>query len=399
MYMLLMIYAICNLHDMSWGTREAKVVAPEATAGSQGTAVLKDDSISGKVKRGYRQARTACCNCCEKKQYAKRSKAEERQLLMAADSAQTDGPGTTSTPPPVVAPSSGSDAAAAATTTTGSQNASTGSAKKGFLETSVVDNISWIADERLGRGICQSLSRDEDLFWRELIEMYLKPDKPEVLKKQQAEDQEKLIKLRNAIASFFLLANVILVIMLVVLQSNISDIGIPWFGCMYNGTLAGSSQTSGGDLVPAKVDPLGFLFLVAFGGIMSIQTVGMLFHRIGTFLHIMSTTYLGRCGQRKKQDKFGFSKDFLDELVKFCREAGRLNDADDIDRLAEAQKKGRSLLHSVCMRELDRRLTEWPTSATQVVPVSHSHAFLGDSRRLTMQSFADCRHQQTDAVQ
>ena len=49
---------------------------------------------------------------------------------------------------------------------------------------------------------------------------------------------------------------------------------------------------------PLQLEPLGFLFLAFFATILVIQFFSMLWHRYGTFLHIIASTDLRYCQKR-----------------------------------------------------------------------------------------------------
>jgi hypothetical protein len=70
-----------------------------------------------------------------------------------------------------------------------------------------------------------------------------------------------------------------------------------------------------------QLDPLGLTFMLVFGIIMVIQVIGMIVHRTGTFLHIMSTTSINCCSSDDPDDERRMSKE---AYVKLAREMGRL---------------------------------------------------------------------------
>jgi len=106
-----------------------------------------------------------------------------------------------------------------------------------------------------------------------LIAKYLEPLLEN--KKDKEKLEIELRELRNKCALGFLLINGVFITMLFVLQSYTEELGIPWLPsvCPSN-----------------KIDPLGFTFIILFGAIILIQTLGMIIHRFGTFQHIMSIT-------------------------------------------------------------------------------------------------------------
>lgn len=108
---------------------------------------------------------------------------------------------------------------------------------------------------------------------QDLIDSYLWP----LVKDKKKEEKEamELKQLRNSLSAAFLLLNAIFIVVIFSLQLNMDKLSIPW--------PCGEGM---------RVEPLGFVFMVMFGAIMSIQVIGMIFHRTSTFLHVVSTTRL-----------------------------------------------------------------------------------------------------------
>lgn len=114
---------------------------------------------------------------------------------------------------------------------------------------------------------------------QDLIASYLLPI-PKDVKKEEKQAME-LKELRNQLSGAFLLINAIFVTVVFALQLNMDTLYVPW--------------PCGDDM---RVEPLGFVFMMVFGVIMIIQTIGMCFHRTSTFLHIMSSTQIACCGPK-----------------------------------------------------------------------------------------------------
>lgn len=152
-----------------------------------------------------------------------------------------------------------------------------------------------------------------------MIKKYLEPLIEDKKTKEKLEIE--LRELRNKCATGFFLLNGVFVTMLVVLQSHTDSLGISWL-----------PWTCPSDVT---VEPLGFAFLIMFGAVLLIQTLGMIAHRLGTFQHLMSTTDV-TCGGHKKADS--------DEILKLARTLGRLadddqpSDNDDNDRVSQTER-------------------------------------------------------------
>lgn len=170
------------------------------------------------------------------------------------------------------------------------------------------ENRFWYDDLDIPmQGDIQELDRDEEHFWREVIKAYLYPlgTKKEDIEKTQM----GLEKLRDkAVFSFFIID---LLLMVLVLGFAKSGLFIEW------------TCSVGGDVKTSELDPIGFLFLIVFGGVLILQVIGMLLHRMFTFMQIMASTVI--CKGRKHAkvekemgmdvadlDQGGFSNDEVD---------------------------------------------------------------------------------------
>lgn len=65
------------------------------------------------------------------------------------------------------------------------------------------------------------LTQEETLFWRELIEEYLKPLQED--KKKQTEISEELLELRNKVCLIFILVNSLFIIVVFSLQQVVAS--------------------------------------------------------------------------------------------------------------------------------------------------------------------------------
>ena len=103
--------------------------------------------------------------------------------------------------------------------------------------------------------------------------------------------EASLKDLRNKATGAFLIINTIFMMVIFTLQVQDIDTGlyIRW-------PCGGTSL---------YLEPIGFMFLLLFGVVLVVQTVGMIIHRVETYLHIMASTSLwkGKNGATKEKDK------------------------------------------------------------------------------------------------
>jgi len=151
----------------------------------------------------------------------------------------------------------------------------------------------------------------------------------------------ELKELRNKMATGFLLINAIFIVVLYALQLNMDSLYVKW--------------PCGDDM---RVEPLGFVFMIVFGVIMAIQTLGMLFHRTSTFLHIVSTTKLNCFRNSGKSDT---------QIAEAAATAGAANGgrggrvaSDDVEYLIDLAKKMGRLAYEDRM-SVSSRYSTWRT--------------------------------------
>ncbi|KAG7462771.1 hypothetical protein MATL_G00188240 [Megalops atlanticus] len=234
-YLLLAIYSLVNMNNVSWGTRET---ASQAKAAPKET-VLKNVKFEKKCK---------CC--CWNVEF----QINEDEKIMAAP-APTETPNTTEPESAVVS-----------------------------LEEEWEEEPSepcWIS--QLREKSCEislvpdTLDPDEEQFWRDLQERYLKPlDEDKQKQKKIADD---LKDLRNKATFVFFICNALWLVATFFLQAIGSVVTIPIPKTAPNGT------TVPGNF---EVDPIGLMFLLGFALLLAIQFIAMLWHRIQTLIHFIA---------------------------------------------------------------------------------------------------------------
>uniref|UniRef100_A0A914GT57 chitin synthase n=1 Tax=Globodera rostochiensis TaxID=31243 RepID=A0A914GT57_GLORO len=127
----------------------------------------------------------------------------------------------------------------------------------------------------------------EETFWDELIDKYLKPI--ETTTQEQAEIANGLVALRNRIAFSIILLNGLLVLAIFLLQRHKDVLSVkftPYDG--FKWTKMNETTGKFEDTTEAlKVDPLGIGIIFFLMGILIVQTVGMLIHRLNTLVEAL----------------------------------------------------------------------------------------------------------------
>ncbi|CAC5377819.1 CHS1 [Mytilus coruscus] len=115
------------------------------------------------------------------------------------------------------------------------------------------------------------LTKEEETFWEQLIEKYLKPLEKNDIREKMI--KEELIALRNKCCLFFFLINAFLVTLIYALTQTSA----------YSNTLSIKIECM-------SIEPISVTFTIVFGNLLCIQFICMLYHRISTLIHITATT-------------------------------------------------------------------------------------------------------------
>uniref|UniRef100_A0A8B9LI46 chitin synthase n=1 Tax=Astyanax mexicanus TaxID=7994 RepID=A0A8B9LI46_ASTMX len=125
---------------------------------------------------------------------------------------------------------------------------------------------------------CEQIFQDEVEFWKELQKQYLEP------LNENPEQQEKIAKdlkdLRNKVTFGFFICNAIWLVATMFLQAIGNSISLSIPKIYPNGTLAEGESFS--------VDPISLMFLLSFALLLFMQFFAMLYHRIYTLIHFVA---------------------------------------------------------------------------------------------------------------
>ncbi|KAK6749485.1 hypothetical protein RB195_001848 [Necator americanus] len=150
--------------------------------------------------------------------------------------------------------------------------------------TRVVDKYMWMEVDYLQFCERGRLKAAEEQFWSQLIEEYLKPI--ESTAQQQSAIAEGLASLRNNIAFAIILVNALLALAIYLIQKHKNVLSIRWtpyrdFKWTKMNEMTGQYEETKD---PLKIDPLGMAIIVFLLGILVVQTIGMLIHRLNTMV-------------------------------------------------------------------------------------------------------------------
>ncbi|XP_015191639.1 PREDICTED: uncharacterized protein LOC107074595 isoform X2 [Polistes dominula] len=326
MYLLLILYSIINLNVVSWGTREVQVkktkkeLEQEKKEAEEAKRKAKQKSLLGFLQNGagtnnddqgsieISLASLFKCMFCT---HGKPSD-EKQQLVAIAESLEqlgkrleniertidphghvsgrrrassiaghtNDGLGAIGEDP------AEDEECNSETETVTSQHSEENREGSNFLT-----RPYWLSDEGLKKGEVEILSLQEEQFWKDLLEKYLFPiDEDKAEKARIAGD---LIELRNKSVFAFLMFNALFVLIVFLLQLNKDQLHIVWpLGVKTNITYVEETSEVHVTKEYLQLEPIGLVFVFFFALILVIQFTAMLFHRFGTFAHILASTTL-----------------------------------------------------------------------------------------------------------
>ncbi|KAK3083083.1 hypothetical protein FSP39_013460 [Pinctada imbricata] len=280
MSMLLMIYSICNLHVVSWGTRENAIAAqpnakPEKKAKENKIAAILN-KFSGKKNSEesdyvFSFGNLFKCLCCP------RPSGNEAEKRFAEVMAKLQDLEEAVSKPKQGEPKDVKDAET--NVNDGDIMSEEGKGKQPLEETGIrynpifqssslpyeEDTPFWIHDDDIGHGKIRYISKEEKAFWNDLIKKYLYP-------LQHNEKHKKKTGKRS---------------------SRAEEQDEPYYSNARDKGSGLSIPLPCRDLDTGKalsLEPISMLFMAIFGIALVIQFISMFFHRLATFLHIMSST-------------------------------------------------------------------------------------------------------------
>ncbi|ESP01302.1 hypothetical protein LOTGIDRAFT_111741, partial [Lottia gigantea] len=286
-YVLLMLYAMCNLHVVSWGTRETAHLAHLKPLPMEHMPIKILRQVMeklDKVEAGIKTVSTGTSSFQQqRRRSSSRSRRSKRSNINDIEEEEAENGDASET--------------------------STSSDEEEHMfeeERDELINPKWVEDVGLRGGEVQYLPVREIEFWQRCIAKYLHPIVKD--KNHEAKVSVDLKSMRNNVAFAFFMMNAFWMIIIFMLQSVKDKVSIP------------IPRPNNKDL---PIEPLGLVFLIVFAFILLLQFAAMLRHRYGTLLHILASTDLRCC--RKRYDP----KKHIRRAVEYARELQRLHGFDE----------------------------------------------------------------------
>lgn len=257
-FIFLTVYFVCNLNDVSWGTREKKTEEAEETTAKSFINLVKDIILRRLVKELPPE---------DAQRFLNKNKKKKQE----GSNEQCNNEETSNTNNPPKDP-----------------------------------EIAWLDQLSKAEFTMQTISVQEKLFWDEKIKEFLKPLESDA--KKQERFRTELLDMRNKCVYGFFMMNLMLAIAL--LQLQISRDQLKNFYIM------------------GKYEPVSIIFLAIFALLLFIQVLGMLKHRWGTFLHLISSTEL----KTEKEDSFDAVLNGIEDKYENVQEENFACDVNEPDR-------------------------------------------------------------------
>ncbi|XP_060077330.1 uncharacterized protein LOC132556893 [Ylistrum balloti] len=388
-FLLLVIYSLCNMHNISWGTREVpkkktkQEIEEEERIKKEKEEKKKQGFLARFMPKLQFQDMFKVINDL---QMTKKKEDETTEMLKAMNRnfeallklQQNNG----NMPAPNVP---GASEAPTAIISQGPPSI----LKKGVkFEEKVISNEipedtgkpektdrddmecpHWVDVEQLGRGPILRMNNAEEEFWKGFIRKYLYPLDAD--KQKQKETAARLIELRNSVCAGMAIVNLLWIAINFMFQlRKPAVISFPVPSNLDDGEV---------NVNNLEIDALGMMFVIFYVLILVIQFIGMLMHRWGTFLHLIAITDIPNpCQKTISEDDIekGNPKMLAKKVLEFCE---RLDsepmpdypiDSDDEDQEAEQT-----------LNALKEVITNIQTKGTKNIPGSSNP--LGKSFRQT----------------
>ena len=313
MYMLLMLYSVFNMNNVSWGTREVpktedqKAKEAEAEAQKEVKVAQKKghngllgyfQSLADSKKKGnmeFSLGNLFSCLCCTSEDQTDNKK----ELMMMADkldkiekalNVKSQEPNITTAPIPTTKSDLIIEVKVEKPSEVKSKEKMNGSGLPYWMEDNEENSRKC---EILAKAKQVHIQREEANFWTNMIEKYLKPLDED--KDQKKRNEEDLRELKNGYSLCLLLINVMWVTFIMMLQNNTEDLGIPW-PIPKSGPEISFDLTNPEDAnlivlhyEKSRIEPVGLMIAAVFVFIIFLQMLGMFYHRILTLGHIVSS--------------------------------------------------------------------------------------------------------------
>ncbi|CAN0196417.1 unnamed protein product [Lampetra planeri] len=253
-YLLLLIYSLVNMYNVSWGTRETKAPSEPSP---------KEDTTSTQME------------------HTKGIESEERRQGIASTR--------TEHPEEAEIEARGEDVA-----TTQMEHPEGAEMRPEDIASTPTDHPEGVESEERRQGIASTRTEhpeeEEDEFWKSMISDYLKPLEEDDDHRKRV--KQELFEIRNKGTFVYFMINALWLVATLALQFVGADLYIHIPSMKNEGTVI-------------DVPPLAFMFLITFSSMLIVQFLAMLYHRLFTLLHVLSYVKSSSSGQQSRRGAVG----------------------------------------------------------------------------------------------
>ncbi|XP_076658040.1 chitin synthase chs-2 [Halictus rubicundus] len=336
MYMLLIIYSIFNVHNVTWGTRESKQQIKSSEENNDSQLRQNDEfrnnwtkSFVNSFKYGFRKS-----NSEKQEEYLQsiynaineinirleKIESNFRISNMSKDNAEVSSNNETSTHDDkndyAIKDELYANADLESRTSIQTYNTVNNEYSNYLI------SPHWLQNKHMEHGNVDFLSISEEKFWKQLIAKYLYPIENDV--EEQKKIAKGLINIRNECLLKFFTLNTLFVVSIFLLQINKDVLHFQWpFSVKYNITFDEVREEMHLTRTYMHLEPIGCLFIVAFVAILFIQFLAMLVHRFDTFTHIIANVKLNLyfCGKTEGLSDDLMTTEYVGDIVEGLQNA------------------------------------------------------------------------------
>ncbi|XP_033731954.1 uncharacterized protein LOC117321593 [Pecten maximus] len=174
-----------------------------------------------------------------------------------------------------------------------------------------INETIWVKQNNLGNGRILRMNSAEEEFWKSLIHRYLYPLEVSTASKGQV--NARLIELRNNVCAAMAIINALWIaanFMFQLRKPVVINFAVP--------SDADEAEVNTDNF---QVDVLGLMFVMLFCLMVLIQFIGMIVHRWGTFIHLIAITNVPNPFTKsvsETDDEMESSKHVAEKVLEFC---------------------------------------------------------------------------------
>ena len=351
MYLLLTVFAVFNMNDVSWGTREAPKVMDPKEAAKKKAEAKKKEGLSGLFRQLLDKGTSSFSkiysqmSASDNKLMDRLDKIEDKideyhgKKGQKSDNEKNDDTEDATDSVKVIVPEINK-----------TEEKDLPKDQRFWIENNEENRERNERSEYLATEITRGKEIDEveKNFWDNLIKDYLAP-----IDDLKGRDKKKkqLLDYKNKVALGFVIVNAMWVTAIYMLQAYTMVLGMKWpLGAKGPTLVFDTTNPEEATKITLqyeylRLEPVGLVFVVSFIFVIILQSVGMVFHCVETLEQIVAHTYIRKAkkeGVREDLKQIISPLDLLDEMREDFKEAHeKFEKAKRADRSDQTDSKSR----------------------------------------------------------